>query len=193
MKYLFFDTETTGLPKNYNAPASDTDNWPRLVQLAWLVTDEKGEVISKHNYIVKPDGFIIPLAASAVHGIEHSKALEVGEDLLEVLKSFAESMDLHKPTVVGHNVSFDINVLAAEFIRRGMKPALLEAESYCTMKETINFCDLPNKKYPKLIELHRKLFKTDFDGAHDALVDVLACAKCFFEYRNLSRQSTMFD
>lgn len=193
MKYLFFDTETTGLPKNYNAPASDTDNWPRLVQLAWLVTDEKGEVISKHNHIVKPEGFIIPLAASAVHGIEHSRALEVGEDLLDVLKSFAESMAEHQPTVVGHNVSFDINVLAAEFIRQGMKPALLEAESYCTMKETIDFCNLPNKKYPKLIELHRKLFKTDFDGAHDALVDVLACAKCFFEYKNLSRQGTMFD
>jgi hypothetical protein len=33
MKYLFFDTETTGVPKDYKAPSSDTDNWPRLQEL----------------------------------------------------------------------------------------------------------------------------------------------------------------
>ncbi len=32
--YLFFDTETTGLPRNWHAPASDLANWPRLIQLA---------------------------------------------------------------------------------------------------------------------------------------------------------------
>lgn len=37
MKYLFIDTETTGLPKEYDAPYTDIDNWPRLVQLAWIV------------------------------------------------------------------------------------------------------------------------------------------------------------
>ena len=26
--YLIFDTETTGLPKNFKAPITDTDNWP---------------------------------------------------------------------------------------------------------------------------------------------------------------------
>ena len=31
---LVFDTETTGLPKIDNAPLSDFDNWPRMVQLA---------------------------------------------------------------------------------------------------------------------------------------------------------------
>ncbi|MCX6741278.1 MAG: hypothetical protein NTY61_02675, partial [Candidatus Parcubacteria bacterium] len=35
--YLFFDTETTGLPKNWKAPIEDLDNWPRIVQIAWAI------------------------------------------------------------------------------------------------------------------------------------------------------------
>ena len=39
MRYLFFDTETTGVPQDYKAPSSDTDNWPRMVQLANMTRD----------------------------------------------------------------------------------------------------------------------------------------------------------
>lgn len=44
--YLIFDTETTGLQKNWKAPVSDIDNWPRLVQIAWLQCDNSGNVLS---------------------------------------------------------------------------------------------------------------------------------------------------
>ncbi|HAP63120.1 MAG TPA: 3'-5' exonuclease, partial [Cytophagales bacterium] len=67
--YLIFDTETTGLPKNYNAPLTDFDNWPRLVQLAWQLHGPNGELISAGNHIVKPEGFEIPFNAEKVHGI----------------------------------------------------------------------------------------------------------------------------
>ena len=33
--YLFFDTETTGLPKRWNAPVTDLENWPRSFAGAW--------------------------------------------------------------------------------------------------------------------------------------------------------------
>ena len=52
--YLIFDTETTGLPKNWRAPISDTENWPRCVQLAWQVHDEIGNLIESKSYIIKP-------------------------------------------------------------------------------------------------------------------------------------------
>ena len=32
-------------------------------------------------------------------------------------------------------------------------------------------------------ELHRTLFETSVDGAHQALVDVRACVRCFFELK----------
>ena len=43
--YLFFDTETTGLPKNWNAPIQNVNNWPRMVQIAWLLYDNNGTKI----------------------------------------------------------------------------------------------------------------------------------------------------
>lgn len=57
--YIIFDTETTGLPRDYNAPMSDVDNWPRLVQIAWQLHDAKGKLLSNHNYIIRPEGFTI--------------------------------------------------------------------------------------------------------------------------------------
>ena len=62
--YLFFDTETTGLPRNWKAPVTDLNNWPRLVQLAYLLYDNKGNKISGGDFIIKPNGFTIPTDAS---------------------------------------------------------------------------------------------------------------------------------
>ena len=43
--FLIFDTETTGLPKDFSAPISDTQNWPRCIQLAWQLHNSLGELI----------------------------------------------------------------------------------------------------------------------------------------------------
>ena len=66
---LFFDTETTGVPRNYSAPISDLDNWPRLIQIGWAIYNSDGSEIDAIEYIIKPDSFIIPTAASKIHGI----------------------------------------------------------------------------------------------------------------------------
>jgi DNA polymerase III subunit epsilon len=67
--YLFFDTETTGLPRNWKAPVTDLNNWPRLVQLAYLLYDNDGEKISGGDYIIKPEGFTIPVGGILVSNI----------------------------------------------------------------------------------------------------------------------------
>jgi len=46
---LFFDTETTGLPRDWNAPITQTNNWPRMVQLAWLQYDDQQNLLSEVN------------------------------------------------------------------------------------------------------------------------------------------------
>lgn len=63
--YLFFDTETTGLPKRWNAPVTDLENWPRLVQLAWIMYDDRGNMLESRDVIVKPEGFTIPSGSFA--------------------------------------------------------------------------------------------------------------------------------
>jgi hypothetical protein len=80
--YIIFDTETTGLPKNFNAPYTDTDNWPRCIQLAWQLHDENGVLIEAKDYIIKPNGFDIPFDAERIHGISTELANEIGVELL---------------------------------------------------------------------------------------------------------------
>ena len=161
--YLFFDTETTGIPNDYNAPSSDTDNWPRLVQLAWILEDETGTRIQSRNYIVRPEGFEIPEEAAKIHGINTELADNEGFDLYEVINEFIEDLNV-ATNVVGHNVAFDKKILGAEMIRLDMKDELEKKKSYCTMQSSIDFCKIPGKygfKYPKLQELYRKLFRSE--------------------------------
>ena len=94
-QYLLFDTETTGVPQNYDAPISDLQNWPRLVQLSWILCDQQGNDIETGNDIVKPDGFIIPEAASRIHQITTIYAIETGADLSTVLNNVS-SMNFNK-------------------------------------------------------------------------------------------------
>lgn len=186
--YLFFDTETTGLPQRWNAPVTDLDNWPRLVQLAWIACDTKGNVIEERCDIIKPEGFIIPTEASHVHGITTIKAQTEGKDLLSILESFSDKVD-EAYALIGHNISFDECIVSAEFERKRMMSSMFLKPKYCTMKLSTQFCKLPGGKQgfksPKLIELHQILFGEGFDGAHDALADVRATARCFWKLKEL--------
>lgn len=183
--YLFFDTETTGVPRNYKAPSSDTRNWPRLVQLAWILADEEGNRIHDGNLIVKPEGFVIPTDATKIHGITTQKALAEGILLKDAISMFKADLDLAN-FVVGHNVDFDKKIVGAEMVRLGMSDELGRKKSYCTMLSTTNFCKIPGPygyKYPKLQELYKKLFGKEFDNAHDAMSDIEATEQCFWELR----------
>lgn len=191
MRYLFFDTETTGLPKNYNAPVKDVDNWPRLVQLAWILCDEAGNKVEQFDCIVKPDGWVISEQAAAIHGITQAKAEECGMPVAEALKRFArllyDGSNDKSLTVVAHNIDFDYKVVGAELERLGWPVGFGLMPMVCTMKSSMNYCRLPNQngyasfKWPKLQELHRKLFAMNFTEAHNAAADIQATARCFYE------------
>ncbi len=87
---------------------------------------------------------------------------------------------------VAHNMSFDEMIIGAEFLRNKMVNSLDTRNKICTMHSTTNFCKLDGPygyKWPKLSELHYKLFSTGFEEAHDASVDITATAKCFWELR----------
>lgn len=187
--YLVFDTETTGLPKNYQAPLDDFSNWPRMVQIAWAIFDAEGRNWLKKSYIIYPDGYIISDEVAKIHRVTQERAMKEGVALKKVLDEFLEDVSKSE-FLIGHNISFDENIVGAEILRQGMKDKLevfLGVEKICTMKSSVNFCQIPSPrgsyKWPNLSELHNCLFKTGFDEAHDALVDVMACAKCFFELK----------
>ena len=190
--YLIFDTETTGLPKNWKAPITDTDNWPRCVQIAWQLHDKMGELIEDQNYLIKPDNFEIPYESQKIHGISTELALEAGKTLNEVLEKFNQSLE-KSSFVIGHNVNFDINVIGCEFYRKQLKNGLSSKKLLDTCTEdTALLCELPGGrggkyKLPTLIELYKFLFESSFKEAHNATADVEATARCFLELIRIKR------
>lgn len=187
--YLFFDTETTGLPRSWKAPITDLNNWPRLVQLAYLLYDSDENKISGGDFIIKPEGFIIPADVSRIHGITNERALIEGQPLNTVLEHFNTLIE-QANFLVAHNMSFDEKIVGCEFLRNGMKNSIPSKNRICTMERATNFCRINGPygyKWPKLSELHYKLFKTNFEEAHNAAVDISATAKCFWELRRLGK------
>ncbi|KZS40990.1 DNA polymerase III subunit alpha [Aquimarina aggregata] len=184
--YLIFDTETTGLPKRWDAPISDSDNWPRCIQIAWQLHDAMGNCIEHQDYLVKPDGFNIPYDAEKIHGISTELADQDGITLQEVLEKFNIALSKTK-FVVGQNVGFDVNIMGAEFYRLGVENDLqnLPVLDTCT-ETTASLCQIPGGrggkfKLPTLTELHQHLFGVAFGEAHNATADVEATTRCFLE------------
>ena len=184
--YLIFDTETTGLPKRWDAPLSDSDNWPRCIQIAWQIHNASGELIAHEDYLIQPNGFTIPFESEQVHGISTALAQTEGIPLAQVLEKFTAAL-AQTTFVVGHNVSFDLNIMGAEFLRMGLTDALTEKAivDTCT-EETATLCQLPGGrggkfKLPTLSELYLFLFQSAFAEAHNATADVEATARVFLE------------
>jgi len=186
--YLFFDTETTGLPKSWKAPLTDFGNWPHIVQIAWALFDSQGIQTAFYDHIIRPQGFKIPESATAIHGISNERALKDGRPVSEVLKEFSDAVR-GAACLVAHNMDFDEKMVRVELLRQGLPDDFPAVKKICTMKDSAEYCRIPGRygnKWPKLSELHIKLFETDFEDQHNAASDVRCCAKCFFELRRRS-------
>ncbi len=184
--YLIFDTETTGLPRNWNAPYTDLDIWPRAVQIAWQLHDDMGNLIEAKDFLIRPDGYDIPYDAERIHGISTELALAEGVDLEDVVAEFNLAIE-QAQFVVGQNIGFDLNIMGAEFLRAQTATMMHDLPVLDTCTEvTANLCQLPGGrggrfKLPTLTELHQYLFAVPFGEAHNATADVEATTRCFFE------------
>ena len=182
--YLFFDVETTGMPRSWKAPMTDTFNWPRVVQIAWQLYDENRMLLETQDFIIKPEGWVIPYEAERIHKISTERAITEGKPVAEALEAFKKVIKKAE-YVIAHNIDFDAKVIGAEFIRKDISHDLFNTEQFCTMRESTHYCKIPGRagsyKWPKLDELHQKLFGAKFADAHNALVDVQATSNCFFK------------
>ena len=183
---LVFDTETTGLlPKNISKV--DIKNLPYVVQMSWVIFDlELKKVIKTQDYIVKVDSHI---SNFEIHGINDLISQEKGVEIGRVMKEFF--CDLNEiDLLVAHNFNFDSSMIEIELLRlkRNLEIKwLYKTDYYCTMMATIDFCKLESKfyrsfKYPSLQQLHFKLFKSEFQNAHNSLVDVNATLRCYLKF-----------
>ncbi|MFT3679818.1 MAG: 3'-5' exonuclease [Ferruginibacter sp.] len=187
MNILFFDCETTGKPISYSASYTDVNNWPRVTQLAFCLCDDAGNVIAQFQSLIKPDGWVVPKEQFFIDNNMSTERCEAeGIPIREALEQLMAAK-LQADVLSAHNLNFDHRIVWAEFVRAEMPPRS-GMHKICTMMQSTRHCNLPGKrgpKWPTLGELHNVLFKKDFDGAHDALADVLALKDCFFELLNL--------
>ena len=182
MNFLFFDTETTGLVKNWDISSDDRN--PRLVQLGMILCDYTGRPINTYSSIVKPEGFSIPQeVADCSHGISNEMALKYGRSISIVMNEFVQ-MYQRADVVIAHNLKFD-HVIVKHEMHRLVDCLPCVKETFCTMLNSTNVCNIPKKsggyKWPKLYEAYYHFFHEELKNAHDALADVLACKRIFFE------------
>ena len=184
MKVIVFDTETTGLPESFNTPVSQTDKYPYIVQISWIVYDTKDlKVESIQDHIINC-GVTIPQEATNIHGISTQLSQQKGISINAAMDLF--DVDLNNAEiVVAHNISFDKRMYVVESIRNNrVQHITSDTLTYCTMKKTIKLCNIKKTssnglKFPKLVELHNVLFNSTPKGLHNSLVDVLVCLRCF--------------
>ena len=176
--FLAFDCETTGLPKHRrcgykNLEAFDTC---RLVSLAVVEFDEEHKECGSWHFLVQPEGFEVQ--ATEIHGITHEQALKEGRPFEEIYEDI-KMMFTSVPTIVGHNLEFDINCLSSEIFRRGMDLDFMQKiNPVCTLKLTKNIYFEPRKLGP----LYKELFGHELEGAHDALNDSRAAGEVYSHF-----------
>jgi len=205
MRVLVFDTEATGLPKTKIINPDALHLWPHIVQFSYLIYDtELNDVVVVGDNIVKVGaGINIPAESTAIHGITNQMSQTDGVSLGQALHGFFCDLKT-ADRLVGHNISFDINLVIVELLRMIYDPASNSGadistnknnlhqianfkNTYCTLQESIDLCAIKAvtklgkeyNKFPKLIELHQKLFRTIPNNLHNSLTDILVTLRCY--------------
>lgn len=174
-KILVFDTETTG-KADFNLQP-DHESQPRLVELAAVMVEVPSfRQIAALCRIIKPEGFEIPEEAAKIHGVTTGFATQYGFGRDMIMNAFYRIVD-EADEVWAFNAEYDSLVIKGEMVRMS-RPLALDCDTFkCAMKPLTKVCKIPGPyglKWPKLSEAYRHFYGRDFDGAHNALGDVLA-------------------
>lgn len=173
------DIETDGLPSR----TPEGINYPNIVQVAWILMDSEGNIYKKDSDLINYPN-IIYTDAFKVNKIDIEIVKKIGKQPEDVFRRLISDVRI-SDYIVAHNVNFDLPILRNQLSLYRIPDAFKDKTTICTMKETVDFCNIENYdgklKYPKLTELYEKLFRYEIDQIHNAEADVLITAKCFKE------------
>ena len=209
MRFLVFDTETTGLPKTKFISPSTLEEWPYIVQFSFIIYDSSlNDIVESKDDIIKlPENVLIPEESTKIHNITNELSQKSGLQINKILNVFFDHLR-NVDRLVGHNIEFDLNMIKVEISRiinenqvtseqlKSYKYNLHFLNNYknisCTLKDSIKFCNIqvinksgkPYLKYPKLIELHNKLFNETPKNLHNSFNDILVTLRCFMKLKH---------
>jgi DNA polymerase-3 subunit epsilon len=216
---LVFDTETTGLLPKVTPENIHSAEMPRIIQLSYILFDTCSYDVKKigNHYIKLEDGIEIPPLITEITGIHPETCKTRGVDITDALIDFYNTA-MEADCIVGHNVAFDIRMLECEIERNYFKlepvvpliislfnPMYMRVKNMdviCTMKESIHICNIIKvdkngrsyKKFPKLCEVYLHLFKNVPEHLHNAMIDVVACLRCFLKvYMNKDMHDVKYN
>lgn len=178
---LFIDTEASGLPKKWNQPYFEKNNWPFSVQISWIIYNKAGEKVKQENFFIKENDFTIARSATKIHGITQTYLQENGIPRKEAMKMLSDDIGEYKPLIIGHFMEFDYHMMMVDFYRSGIENPVKKEMTFCTMLATTHLVKNPAVKYLRLGELYEALFNAPLTNQHHALADAKATARCFYE------------
>ena len=217
---VFIDTETTGLPEKnpldrstfYTPEMYEKYDKARMIEIACALYE-----LNEHNSamfhiksfssIIVPNGFTIE--NDSLHGISTARAMKYGKPLSEVLKILYYDFFNQADEVIGHNVSFDMNILLSECYRmshdsrnhapfqgtrnsvrclnikyEALSERLKEISTKCTMKMGRKILNL--SKFPKLTELYSFFNNKHITYQnHRAMEDIQWTSICYMGLRKM--------
>lgn len=195
---LFFDTETTGLVKPKKPPTDPVQPMP--VQIGLKLDGEDQKERTAMNYMIQPEGWIVDPKAAEITGITNEIAEAYGVNIIAGYEVFRDTIK-HADAVVAHNAMFDITVMRrtakvyADMTEQEYVDPFKGKSCICTMLTATQIVQaLPKRngeyKWPKLEECMRFFFNESLEGAHDALVDVRATARVYYELKRMGTWNT---
>lgn len=184
---VVFDTETNGKrPKVRKGQSLPPDQEPAITQIAAMLFWGRRPVAHLSCFIdpLNHDGTPAEIPREEFFiksGITQETVDAVGLPNKVGIAMFSQLLKV-SDRMVAHNIAFDCPITRAAFQRvNAPLERFDELPKFCTMKTLEPILKLPGKygyKFPTLDESYRALVDPEgFDGAHDAMVDVEACAK----------------
>ncbi len=192
---LVIDVETNGLPIDREGDIDDLDNWPRVLQVAWVVLNANGSVSQKRMYFINHVDLNINEDVCNLTSIDDLVLKNHGVPIEFALRQLNEDA-IGSSRIVAHNLDFDMKVISAEFNRLSINNDLERKKKFCTMKESVDLCRIPSSygyKFPKLEELYYHLFNNSIKQNHRADADVTMTAKCYMRMNDIEIPVRMLD
>lgn len=165
--WLVFDTETTGLVNNASTNLRDQ---PYVIEFAGVLINRNGDIVAEYEQLFKPPVALTP-KITEITGLTDEKLKDEKPFDCDAIQNFILTPGVH--AAVAHNLSFDRAILGFEFARAERTipwPPIV----ICTVEATYPIFG----RRMKMQQMYNHFFGEDFAGAHRAMNDVKALAKC---------------